>query len=549
MRKCNLLLLSLGLISANGVYAATSYSLTKLNLSGEQGIATDINNGGAVVGVTYREIGNGMQCSEAKIAPFLLKGNNLTSIATSTRSQCLKNGQIDIDISNLDVVIGTLNSRAFRYDTGELYDIHTEVESSFGMNLTSSRAIAINGNRSIAGSGQTENSCAPDAATTDGGNVWTIIQQGDCGLNWPHAVAINDSGDALVSISSRYGSHFSKLWKNSEGALGPVPGVNEMGGNGFPSHYAIDINNAGHIVGISQGNPYFWNGTTLVQLGSFIAPGGATHSVSPTALSNNDVIVGIAYEPTTNNTRGVVYEDGKWVDLNTKTSGAWIDTAEDVNDSGVIVGRYYDGMFGGYKLTPGGGGGGSDIKRTVIFIYGTTNPGQDMFIRGGLDWGQAKALMGKDCGAAPVDVNKWLCAIPMTHNGKFANETSRANDKFLDWYGAELNQGNVQGSPLVWTTNAWPANWGAKKTVANDGYGEDPQNTWGHHYWKLDVQMDCSKTYNGWFELKSFISNGPGWENNIAQAATPYPSINHFGRCGKLNKFIRNNNSVEIKDL
>jgi hypothetical protein len=191
-------------------------------------------------------------------------------------------------------------------------------------------------------------------------------------------------------------------------------------------------------------------------------------------------------------------------------------------------------------------GSTSTIKRTVVMMYGQTVVGQDMFLRGGIDWGYAKTGLNMDCAQ-----NQWLCAIPMTHN-LFVNDPTRANDKHLDWYGAETNQGNVQGSPLVWTTN----NANNPKKVAVDGYGYTPLNTYGDHYWMLDVQMDCSKTVNGWFELKNYISNGPGWESNIAQTQfggltpPPYASANHFAYCGKINVFKSSQNQpVEIKNF
>jgi alpha-amylase len=65
----------------------------------------------------------------------------------------------------------------------------------------------------------------------------------------------------------------------------------------------------------------------------------------------------------------------------------------------------------------------------------------------------------------------------------------------------------------------------------------------------LDVEMDCSKAVNGWFELKSFISNGPGWEGDVAQSGTPYSSGNHFAQCGKMNVFQRGSSSAIIGDL
>jgi large repetitive protein len=183
-------------------------------------------------------------------------------------------------------------------------------------------------------------------------------------------------------------------------------------------------------------------------------------------------------------------------------------------------------------------GAAEDWQRTVIYMYGQTVSGQDMFFRGGIDWGYAKNNLGRDCAA-----DKWLCAIPIRHR-LFLQDPTRSNDKYLDWYGAETNQGNVQGSPLVWTTDAWPATWGTAPTVEKNGYGVDPENKWGMHYWKLDIDMDCSKTVNGWFELKSYISNGPAWESNIAQTGTPYPTINHMGRCGYVNVFKRSDNAV-----
>ena len=36
----------------------------------------------------------------------------------------------------------------------------------------------------------------------------------------------------------------------------------------------------------------------------------------------------------------------------------------------------------------------------------------------------------------------------------------------------------------------------------------------------LDVDLDCSETEGGWFEVKSFLTNaGEGWEADIAQVS------------------------------
>jgi len=193
-------------------------------------------------------------------------------------------------------------------------------------------------------------------------------------------------------------------------------------------------------------------------------------------------------------------------------------------------------------------------QRTIIFIYGKTESGQDMFIRGGLDHDYAKNVLGKDC----TKENK-QCAIPIRHLNLRSNTTKqwKDGDEYLDWYGQEDNQsanvpghGLARGTALDWTTNDWPDDWGEKPEYSKVGYGETPLNEWGHHYWIAEVEMDCSKTVNGWFELKSYISNGPGWEQSINQQGTPYSSKNHFAQCGKINVFRSGeDNPVVIKDI
>ena len=189
----------------------------------------------------------------------------------------------------------------------------------------------------------------------------------------------------------------------------------------------------------------------------------------------------------------------------------------------------------------------NDWQRTVVFIRAETQSGQDMFIRGGIDHNYAAAQLGLNC----TNTN-YLCAIPIQHNNLLNATTApwKTADNYLDWYGVESSQNaSAEGSALDWTTSAWPATWGPLKTTNVDGYGEDPLNLWGNHYWMLDVTMDCSKTVNGWFELKAFVKNGQGWEGNIQQAGAPYPSNNHFAQCGKINTFEFNQAAATINNL
>lgn len=188
-----------------------------------------------------------------------------------------------------------------------------------------------------------------------------------------------------------------------------------------------------------------------------------------------------------------------------------------------------------------------DMQRTVIFIQAQTSSGQDMFVRGGIDHAYAAANLGLNCSS-----NNFDCDIAIEHNN-LRNPTTapwKLNEQYLDWYGVESAQDSTaDGTALDWTTDVWPASWGEIKTVANDGYGQEALNSWGQHHWMLDVNMDCSKTVNGWFELKAYVKNGQGWEGDIQQSGTPYSSNNHFAQCGKINKFDFNSGAASFSDF
>jgi hypothetical protein len=187
----------------------------------------------------------------------------------------------------------------------------------------------------------------------------------------------------------------------------------------------------------------------------------------------------------------------------------------------------------------------ADFRRTIVFIRAQTQPGQDMFLRGGLDHGAAQRLLGRSCTAQNLQ-----CAIPLRHRN-LKNATTapwKSGEAWLDWYGRELGQtGNshgvqAQGTPADWTSDSWPAAWGPARTVESDGYGVEPLNHYGPHLWMLDADLDCSRGYadwqgTSWFELKAFITNGPGWEADLGQQGAPYSSANHFAKCGQINVF------------
>ena len=219
-----------------------------------------------------------------------------------------------------------------------------------------------------------------------------------------------------------------------------------------------------------------------------------------------------------------------------------------------------------------------DVRRTMILIKGTTRPGQDLFIRGGIDHAFGNS-QGRNCPTtappAADDPTYFNCAIRIEHRNTInygANHEPYAitnrwqlNDTHLDWYGAEEFQtferrgpngqglGPAQGTPLDWTSDSLAGG----RTVLRHGFGFLKENLdagLGDHYWMLDVDMDCGTAVAiggvHWFELKSFITGvANGWEPDILQADRPWPSGNHFAQCGRINIFERGSSAVTYRDF
>lgn len=227
-------------------------------------------------------------------------------------------------------------------------------------------------------------------------------------------------------------------------------------------------------------------------------------------------------------------------------SGMTILRINQVTDGGTGQWRYENFITDNLVIT----NPNEDWQRTVIFIKGVTNTGQDMFIRGGIDHNYGNNNLGRNC-----QTTNFECAMPIRHNNLKNNTTVswKGGDSFLDWYGIQAGQGSgAEGTALDYTVDVWPSSWGATRTVVVDGFGEEAlnsSNSLGVDYWMLDVEMDCSASANGWFEVKSYITNGPGWEADVSQVGAPYASGNHFAQCGKLNIFQRSESNAIIKIL
>ena len=177
----------------------------------------------------------------------------------------------------------------------------------------------------------------------------------------------------------------------------------------------------------------------------------------------------------------------------------------------------------------------ADWQRTIVLIKHEAEDDDRLYLLGGIDWGQAKKVLGRDCGAS--EEAKWDCSLPIRHN--IGNEQIEfSNDLRLDWYGAEQGQGDVLGSPMVWTTDQEDF----AQSVLQDGIGYSPLNRWGADFWLLDVEMDCNHSVNGWFELRSILRDGGIETMWLRDPNRLWGSSNHFAKCGQVNVFERGRN-------
>ncbi|MGB6691425.1 MAG: hypothetical protein WBE76_26620 [Terracidiphilus sp.] len=200
--------------------------------------------------------------------------------------------------------------------------------------------------------------------------------------------------------------------------------------------------------------------------------------------------------------------------------------------NGKVYQATYDGQVVVYGLGQPSASPARDIRRTVVFIYGQTIPGQDLFLRGGTKGG----------GSIRIQHRNWLNPHSNTY---------RFGDANLDWGGVELGQTPPAGrfgggSPTDWTTSL--AQGQGQPYVSTAGFGIADENAFGSNYWMLDVDMDCEQAFDDgqghkWFELKALIAPRPGLENDVTQTSTPMPpyqSPNHMGLCGMINVFVAN---------
>ncbi|EFX83653.1 hypothetical protein DAPPUDRAFT_100284 [Daphnia pulex] len=143
---------------------------------------------------------------------------------------------------------------------------------------------------------------------------------------------------------------------------------------------------------------------------------------------------------------------------------------QNLGDSDKILARVYEDS--GELPTPATTASSSPIRRTVVFIYKTTQNEQNMFIRGGIDDKVVRPVCMNN-----QDAESSICSVSL----------QAGQGTYMD--------SSAFGTPLAWTTNG-------EITII---------------WWILTV--DCSETVNGWFDVKAFITNfASGWETDIIQS-------------------------------
>ena len=143
---------------------------------------------------------------------------------------------------------------------------------------------------------------------------------------WSWAFGINDSDQVVGASYYQLGANATHPFLYSEVVMIDLtPGAGCCGS-------AYDINNAGHIVGVTPNSQ------------AFLYSGGVLNEIGPSSeargINNYDQVVGWSYIPGPY-PHAFIYEDGVMADLNSllpEGSGWVLNYALDINDIGQIVG-------------------------------------------------------------------------------------------------------------------------------------------------------------------------------------------------------------------
>jgi probable HAF family extracellular repeat protein len=149
------------------------------------------------------------------------------------------------------------------------------------------------------------------------------------------AFGINNQGQAVGFSGTCTAVNFAVLWENNTAT--PLPDL------GTPGAIAYAINGHNQIVGQavnSEGTVLaaIWENNTVRSLGGLF-PGDA--SALATSINNRGQVVGSAFDSSSSWNRGLLWENGRMIDLNTvfpASSNLYVISASNINESGQIAG-------------------------------------------------------------------------------------------------------------------------------------------------------------------------------------------------------------------
>ena len=320
--------LAIGIILASGICATTSAApltctITELPLPWGDTFAQPVELAGFTKhgGIAGKMIG-------AEWIVFFLDGDDAQVLATVSDVA----GYFNVyDVNRKGDVVGSFNTglpiRALLWSEGTTRELGT-----LGGGLAA--PYGINDHGDIVG-----------ASTVAGEGRWhpflyqkgNMVDLGVFGGTDAFALAINNKRQVALDLQDESGHRLAIYDHGQLKIVGTL-------GNWTPK---LAINEAGHVVGETEGHAFYYDGHSMINLT------GELFSTSK-SINNRDELVGTWSNPWPSG--GFLYRAGQRIDLSELLppgSGWTILTAEHINDSGQIVGL---GMFGGvskfYVMTP-----------------------------------------------------------------------------------------------------------------------------------------------------------------------------------------------------
>lgn len=320
---------------------AAGYAFTDLGTLGDQSsVATDINNNGQIIGISFTSDNYTFSGQ-----PFIYSNSNMQKL-----------GNFDgyfsaISINDSGLVVGQLMNlslpgpaRASLFSNGSLQDLGA-------LDGGTSAAIDINDTGLIVGFS------GASAFFYSNGTMQDI---GSLGGTVTYASSINNSGQIVgESLTSDPNPNvYPYVYEDNRRAFlynnGSMQNLGTLAEDTFSAAYSINDN--GQVVGQSGKSEFdtraflYANGA-MQDLGNL----GGSFAIA-SSINNNGLVVGrSSISEDTTNTRAFLYSNGSMHDLNsfldiaTKEAGWTLNSAEAINDNGLIVGYATNTNFFGSR--------------------------------------------------------------------------------------------------------------------------------------------------------------------------------------------------------